>query len=75
MLTNLDGSMYCSDSVEEILIDRFDQEDYPYVSDICGSDWGLSSGWEGGTVEEYRRAVRMHCRRLYDDSNGVWSKV
>lgn len=46
MLTNPDGTRYCFQSAQEEILRRCEREDYPYLSDVLGSDWGSKVyGW------------------------------
>ena len=68
MLYNRDGTQYSRESIEEIFDKRFEEADYPYLSDILGSDWGVSMRWKGGTKEQYREAAS----RMAEIQYGTW---
>jgi hypothetical protein len=68
MLKNPDGSLYCRYSVEEILDSRFAEDDYPYLSDVLGSDWAVSMNWQGGDSQQFHAAASKTAERIY----GSW---
>jgi hypothetical protein len=70
MLQNPDGSLYSRYSVEEAIDARFGiSDDYPYLSDILGSDWAVSVGWMGGSPKEYRAAASRMADKIYGSAD------
>jgi|WetSurSiteA1Bulk_404760.scaffolds.fasta_scaffold94739_2 hypothetical protein len=65
MLTNPDGSRYALESVEEEINARCDKQDFPYLTDVLGSDWGVAFGWAVPTPEGYRANAKKAARRSY----------
>lgn len=63
MLTNNDGSRYCLETVEEIINARCDQQPWPYMSDVIGSDW--AAGHHYADPPMFRAAALRVARRFY----------
>lgn len=66
MLTNPDGSRYCLCSALEIIEQRFEKEEWPYLSDVLGSDWTASFP-HPSTSDGFRELARMVAARHYRD--------
>lgn len=71
MKTNPDGTALQLDTVLEEMEYRAKHQDYPYLSDLLGSDWGASLPLCSRTPEQYLIAAANVARRLYPDPNGA----
>jgi len=58
MLTNGDGTRYALESVEEEIDRRCEKNDFPYLSDVLGSDWGAIFGAPRDTAEYAKNAKK-----------------
>jgi len=65
MLTNPDGSRYALESVEEVINDRCDKQDFPNLSDVLGSDWSAAYGWRPLDPAGYRALALRAATRSY----------
>lgn len=65
MMTNPDGSRYSMYSIAEIIEDRCSKTDYPYLSDVLGSDWGAHIyGWK--SPEHFKQTALKIAERYYE---------
>lgn len=44
LIKNGDGTTVCLETIEEMIVNRFENEPFPYLSDILGSDWFANFG-------------------------------
>ena len=71
MLRNNDGNtLYELESVLEHINDRSTQQDWPYLSDILGSDWGANFKHPDDTEGYIRNAYKM-AARIYPNPAGI----
>ena len=63
---NADGTQVSAETIAEILNDRFDAEQHPYLSDLLGSDWGVNIR----KGEDRKHAAYRIARRIYPDDGG-----
>ena len=68
---NPDGTVIGLDTVFEEMEYRAKQQDYPFLSDLLGSDWSASLPLRSRTPEQYLIAAANVARRLYPDPNGA----
>ena len=66
MLRNADGTICSGETVAEEIARRFETTQYPYLSDILGSDWGANRR-DGESLEG---AAYRIAQGHYDDDAG-----
>jgi len=71
-MTNTDdGTLYCSDSIRELMDAEFATGDFPYLSHILGADWGSNFGSAfPRSPEDYRQSAKIMAARIYPDPTG-----
>lgn len=68
MKRNADGTLLSAETILEMLESRFDKEDYPYLSDILGSDWPYRLPFIGSL--QYWDYAMEQARNIYPDPTG-----
>ena len=68
---NPDGTVIGLDTVFEEMEYRAKQQDYPYLSDLLGSDWVAHLPVCSRTPVQYLIAAANVARRLYPDPTGA----
>jgi hypothetical protein len=71
MLTNNDGTRCCLETVEEVINARCDQQPFPFLGDVLGSDWSAAYGWRPLDPDGFRKLALRAAARSYKNSNEV----
>lgn len=69
MMMNPDGTPYSAETIAEWMRERFEDQTFPQLSDLLGSDWGMNFA-PSLDPETYRRNAYAMAARLYDDYGG-----